>query len=174
MPNHCESDLYIIGTREQRKEVLDFIGMTGDEPTFDFNRLIPYPKRYADMDRDCPDIFGRDKSGALSAEAYKAKYGTTSDGFNSGGYGWCCANWGTKWNAYNVSKHELRGKTKVAFTTAWAPPRPVINALAAKFPDVEFTLKYYERGMGLKGVITFTNGEVVDAQQSDYHGERGG
>lgn len=41
--------------------------------------------------------------------------------------------WGTQWNAYSVV--EADGNS-IQFETAWAAPHPVIEALAAKFPEV--------------------------------------
>lgn len=43
-------------------------------------------------------------------------------------YDWCCANWGTKWNAYhsNLDKYN----NTIEFDTAWACPIPVLEQLA--------------------------------------------
>jgi hypothetical protein len=45
-------------------------------------------------------------------------------------YDWNCANWGTKWNAYDCNRI---AQSLVEFDTAWSHPRPVIDALAARF-----------------------------------------
>lgn len=42
-------------------------------------------------------------------EAYKAKWGTDKNGYNSGGYEWCQDAWGTKWNAYAVARRDYCG-----------------------------------------------------------------
>ncbi|MBM3913551.1 MAG: hypothetical protein FJ351_03785 [Sphingomonadales bacterium] len=41
-------------------------------------------------------------------------------------YDWCCANWGTKWNASDTHWND----NSVSFLTAWAPPDPVIQKMA--------------------------------------------
>ena len=39
---------------------------------------------------------------------------------------WCCANWGTKWNAYDTELDD----DILTFDTAWSCPIPVLDALA--------------------------------------------
>ena len=45
-------------------------------------------------------------------KAYIDKYGFPKDGYNQGGYQWCCDNWGTKWGS---------------ITPIWNPMRRVIT-----------------------------------------------
>jgi hypothetical protein len=49
--------------------------------------------------------------------------------------------WWTKTNAYDVTVGELTDtKAVIEFTTAWAPPIPVITALSKKNPTLTMTL----------------------------------
>lgn len=202
MPNHCENDLYIIGpwygfedadkAREQAdiQAVLEFIGMMRPEPTFDFNTLIPYAEPWAAMDKDSHEMFSpchaiKDpvkRAAALEGAraAYAAKWHTDKDGYNSGGYKWCCDNWDTKWNAYDVVRRDYDGDTIVTFQTAWSPPLKVIAALAAKFPHMTFRLEYFERGMEFCGGVTWRAESETDEDEprffewkAKYHGSRG-
>lgn len=181
MPNWCENDLKISGPKEKIEECLEFIG-----EEFDFTKLIPYAEPYVSMDADFPEYSSDDFEEKL--EAYKAKWNSEKDGFNSGGYEWCVANYGTKWSrGYNVVHytHPLRGQC-VSFETAWTPPTPVIKALAIKFPELTFTHEYFECGCGFCGGITFQNKEdfyedeiwepgiECEEWKSDYAGPRGG
>lgn len=43
-------------------------------------------------------------------------------------YDWCCAKWGTKWNAYDALFD--KGNNIIEFDTAWSCPIPVLNKLA--------------------------------------------
>jgi Api92-like protein with ferredoxin domain len=54
-------------------------------------------------------------------------------------YEWRNENWGTKWNTTNGSVKAASGVV-FSFETAWAPPTPVISALAARFPLLNFSL----------------------------------
>lgn len=52
-------------------------------------------------------------------------------------YDWCNANWGTKWNAYDVhyTDHKFDGdnsKLVIQINTAWDTPREIWSALEAK------------------------------------------
>lgn len=62
-------------------------------------------------------------------------------------YNWSCDHWGTKWNAYSAIAGKVDDTTAVVhFETAWAPPMPVLDALAAKFPQADFRLIWCDEG----------------------------
>ncbi len=204
MPNWNENELTISGP--DVKAVLEAIRSDDihdqDLRLLDFNRIIPYPQIYRDMDKRAEEyrekfanIENDDPERQQKLEALGAEYGIEpgtpwiKDGYNSGGYEWCCDQWSTKWNACHVhltthadSSKPLRKTSKCAycgtthkteamivltcqqcgsplpdaepiqafleFDTAWCPPIPVIEKLAAMFPDHTFELKYFEGGMG--------------------------
>lgn len=56
-------------------------------------------------------------------------------------YEWCPKNWGTKWNAYEVTVED----NTITFDTAWNDPEPIIKLLLDKF---KFTgrIKSYDEG----------------------------
>ncbi len=180
MPNYCENDLYIQGKEADVKRVLDLIG-----PGFDFGKVIPYPKMFAQMDRDHPGHGAQPNRNldCLTIEAYREKYGHDKDGFNSGGYEWKCKHWGCKWNAADVKRRDY-GPICITFQTAWSPPVPIIQSLGDKFPDVTFSLEYFERGMEFMGGLTIycqeeaeereLPGRRVEWHSKGYKGMRGG
>jgi len=52
-------------------------------------------------------------------------------------YEWNCANWGTKWNAYECEilqdcNGEYTDMLEIKFTTAWCPPEAWVKRLAEK------------------------------------------
>ena len=127
MPNWTENELTITGPDVQK--VLDAIRSEtdGDEDArvLDFDRIIPYPKEYKELDlrareyqqklfainKDDPDRQG--KLETLAVE-YGVEPGTPwlKDGFNSGGYEWCCEFWGSKWNASHPTLTTRKDNTK--------------------------------------------------------------
>lgn len=145
MPNWTECDLYIEGRKERVEQFLAFA--KGEDSPFDFNRFIPYPERFARLDR--------------AAEAWEKLPPETRgrrprDGYNPRGYQWCVLNWGTKWNAcrVRVGAPECWGddaSVEINFETAWSPPKPVIERAATLFPDLSFDLRYFESGMRIHG-----------------------
>lgn len=61
-------------------------------------------------------------------------------------YHWCCRYWGTKWNACEAEWSLDDGM--LVFQTAWSAPFPIIEALAQKYPDLEFTHRWADEDIG--------------------------
>lgn len=83
-------------------------------------------------------------------------------------YGWCCDNWGTKWNACDAYIPEESETTLIyEFDTAWSEPVPVLKALSAKYPKITIsTSANYEDPEPWHTFTTvFAAGEIVS--QSD-------
>ena len=68
-------------------------------------------------------------------------------------YDWCVANWGTKWDADTHAICVSKDWTTmyIRFDTAWSPPIPMLDVWEERFPDLTFTLRYYEGGMWFMG-----------------------
>lgn len=164
MPNHCSQDLFVYGPADVIKEFVDFSKQNGEMLSAD--RYIPYPQKFKDLD-------------AEAVVARQCGIHSIKDGFNSGGYEWCVANWGTKWGIYDclLTKFKLNGsrsQVNYTFNSAWSPANKIIFAMSEKFPALRFKLKYYEAGMCFKGVYEVANGKVYTDTQTEYHGRRGG
>jgi hypothetical protein len=168
MPNHCESDLSIVGDPLIIEDLLQ--KYKGDVP-LDANKIIPYPKRFLEADRLWNEAHERCKKGEISwEEVCKIK-----DGFNSGGYEWCVTNWGTKWGMYDFTELVRRPRSVfLSFQSAWSPPYPLIKKMSEDFPDLTFTMKYYEGGMQFKGTYKVKAGRVLVDESTSYQGTRGG
>ncbi len=84
--------------------------------------------------------------------------------------------WGTKWNACRT--HLVDGasnqQANIGFATAWSPPVPVIIELSKQFPKLTFTLKYWEGGVGFRGILRCKSGNILRQASYDYRGSRGG
>jgi hypothetical protein len=92
-------------------------------------------------------------------------------------YEWACANWGTKWDVYDVELTgdcSESGSLNYSFQTAWSPPIPVIQAMSKRFPSLRFALDYFEGGAGFMGSCVYENDQEVEAGSAPYHGNRGG
>ena len=115
MPNWNENELTLSGPDVNK--VLDAMRSetNGSVRLFDFNRIIPYPQIYRDLDRRAEEY--REKLSAIANDdpqrtqklkalgtEYNVEPGTPwiRDGFNSGGYEWCCDHWMTKWQPNGV------------------------------------------------------------------------
>lgn len=165
MPNWCNNDIAINGTKEDI-DALEALLQTG-ENSFDFNLFAPYPKEFKDADNEAKRVY--DELVKEAGDPYRIDWGKVpADGFNKGGYEWCIENWGTKWSADEPTSERVRDTDfSIWFETAWSPPIPVIQKMSETFPKLKITIYYEECGMGFKGYATFIGGEVVSADEGD-------
>ena len=93
-------------------------------------------------------------------------------------YDWSIEHWGTKWNGHgrsvDVQTWGEYSEAELNFDTAWSPPLPVIKALGEKYPDLSFTLVYYESGGAFHGRFCMKKGKQEVNECSKYYGNRGG
>lgn len=178
MPNHCDQDLTVRGPAAQVADFLaQYTAVEKGGRVLSCESLIPYPKEFTLADRYAEA--SHEAWSALPVET-RGPYPQIKDGFNSGGYEWCCENWGTKWGAYDGynDSHEIVGSRAVAklhFLTAWSPlGNRVLRTLSARIPQCTITLRYYEAGCGFKGMMKVQAGAIQQASQSNYSGSRGG
>jgi len=193
MPNHVDCDFWILGNVNKIKKFLA-IAKEGD-CILSANKFIPYPKEFKDLD-DKRRLAEKEATANLATaqqnhasthivDYLKSKLSEVycmDDGFNSGGYEWCRDNWGTKWGIYDTviedsnleDVEEEFGKVFISFNSAWSPPLPIIKKMAEAFPDLTFSLLYYERGAQYCGVLTIKKGQILDDFQANYYGDRGG
>ena len=97
----CRTGVKMIWRSKGRKEVIEeFLKFAAGGSPFDFNRFIAYPEEFRRID-EIAEAWLKEHAGRPTTIRARPK-----DGFNSGGYEWCYANWGTKWPASRV---ELEG-----------------------------------------------------------------
>jgi hypothetical protein len=178
MPNHITNILEI----DKNQEEIAGLMQNGEE-LFDFNRIIPLPKELEGTQSPAeivPDdkikekLLAWEKKNSEDSHSFKqgrpiseteskeliAKYGAND------WYDWCLANWGTKWNSYEVSYSD--DKKKIVFDTAWSCPLSVIEALSKKFKDTTFILKYADEDIGSNcGTVVLLNGEILSQEEGD-------
>ena len=142
MPNHVFNSVTIKGTAEQLKDVETFLARksfmneSDDVPEFNFANLVSIPRDKVD---EYNDVHGFVEGVSVGNTEYNW-------------YNWNVNNWGTKWNAYEVSG-ELVDDThfQYEFSTAWSIPEPVINAFADYARQGGITFEWYaeeEQGWG--------------------------
>ncbi len=175
MPNHISNRLTILGDPGKVSKVFDAIKgiyADGKERLIDFDKIIPMPEVLKNVGRGSNTIEGQrvstwwtDNSVDDNDPNKKPDRLLTSHelreiaktGF-SDWYDWGIAKWGTKWNAYD---HKRLSDHVIDFETAWAAPTSVLEAIAAKFPEVEITLEYADEDKGRNaGIVKYIGGQV--------------
>lgn len=167
MPNWCDCELTIHGPHEVSHRFVEFAA-NGDR-LLDEDKFIPYPEKFRKRDEARKKWEEDQKRNGGKTDWSKAP----KDGFNSGGYEWCGANWGTKWGFCDVT---LSGRYPpfYKFKTAWNPPSLLIKKMGEMFPELRFELEYFERGAEFCGTFTVDGGVVECDESREYRGERGG
>jgi len=149
MPNHISNVLRLYADDKERMDQV-ISEITSDENLFDFNVFFPYPEAYRLADE--------------AAEAYRKEngwQGAPPDGYNHGGYEWCVANWGTKWNSYShrVRQENTWGMYAIYFETAWAWPKRIIEAFLERYPDLEVVHVSADEGGGFATHLALSDGK---------------
>ncbi len=141
-------------TKRGLKAYQDFIEVyTFNGKKEDFDLLnIPEKSEQAFL-RVHPDIDQTEWKLGKQAFQNQQKYGIPT------WYKWRTRNWGTKWNAYGYEGGvQFDGKT-LQFLTAWAPPTPIVEKLAAMYPDLDFGHQWADEDIGYNcGEIEYHNG----------------
>lgn len=75
-------------------------------------------------------------------------------------YAWRQQHWGTKWelSADDCRIEKQDSELVYTFDSAWDPPLTALSKLAARFPNLEFELVYFEPDNGFAGHATWLGG----------------
>lgn len=161
MPNWCDADVTIYGSREALEAVLAKASEGTREVGSDWDSESG---KYLKFDT-APNVF-----------SFENFLPTPPKELEEGGdwYSWRIDNWGTKWdlNQHNVQVVELQKCTDprvsheyefgLGFQTAWSPAIPVFLQIAKDF-DVFVEYKFIEEGMAFFGIVTMDkDGEISD------------
>ena len=157
MPNWCENRLLIQGDPVIMEDLMNVVEESGNP--FSFNKVIKMPD--ALVGGSAPE---RDETTqAKNVELYGA----------ADWYDWANKNWGTKWNSSDTEimsdDTDIRSPgyrtVSIGFNTAWAPPLPVYDMLAVRFPDTNIYVCYDEPGMDFAGWRMYSKGKLVKEQE---------
>lgn len=108
---------------------------------------------------DAFDEYIKSMEGASQYKLGKTAYENLKKYGASTWYDWCCANWGTKWNAMDC--HINVNDRVVAFQTAWSAPEPIVMKCVELFPNITFTWQYADEDTGANtGRYDYRNGRM--------------
>jgi|NOAtaT_6_FD_contig_91_571217_length_1866_multi_3_in_0_out_0_5 hypothetical protein len=154
MPNWCSNTVIIQGEPGEVQQLLDSVEDSGT--AFSLDKVIAMPN--ALRGQSAPE---RDEDAAsTNMKLYGAK----------DWYDWSNLNWGTKWNVdanivYDNGKNNpllnQNRTVRIQFESAWAPPLPVYEVLAARWPNTNIYVAYDEPGSDFAGYVMYTKGRAV-------------
>ena len=145
MPNWCFNTLSVDGAASA---ITKFREWLAGEP-LTLQKIRPMPKELEETTAPVTSI-DADKSKELIE-----KYG--SDNW----YDWHVKYWGTKWDIEASEDDSNVDNIYYSFDSAWGPSLEATKYLSTLFPELTFTHKYYECGVGFAGSLTIS-GENYD------------
>lgn len=201
MPNHTANNFTITGPLV---DIHRFIkAVKNDNSNLDFNGVFPMPEdlrmttspvriqTQEEIDKIWADWNKKKEAGELDTWQLKegkpwglgmtqekhdkllAKYGFTN------WYDWAIANWGTKWNAYDVGEWTIDegangdGRATIYYETAWSPVTDLWLKVSKEYPTLEFFHEFADEGGGFLGDETIMNGELTDKNDYDWKSDDG-
>lgn len=145
MPNWCENQLSIKGTKEQ---IAEFHKRYLPNGIFSFQNIIPSPQTI----EECPEDYIVHNE--EEADKYHLYWDPTQPKNWFNWYEWNCKCWGCKWDVSGASVLQMDDSIEINFDTPWSPPIPVIEKLIKDNPQLEIECDYFEPGMWFAGTIT--------------------
>jgi hypothetical protein len=130
MPNWTQNEVQIFGDQQK----MDIFKKSVESKTrkFDFELIVPFPRVVKNVSSfiEQKNLEEKHKKN-MPKEFVKGLLGNDDQKLfpNKCWYEWCIHNWGTKWNACEVSLSEFPEYLEYKFETAWDAPRPVFAAL---------------------------------------------
>lgn len=87
---------------------------------------------------------------------------------NTGWHDWNCSNWGTKWNACDVSIiHKTPTELTYRYDTAWSPALAALEFATAKYPELTFRVTFTEESTAFAGVREYHGGQCTYERDLD-------
>lgn len=164
MPNHCANTLKITAhTPEQLALLADIRHQLTLEEKHIFNTIYPCPAELMDTRAGFP----KDPQEPDNIEKYGYAHW----------YDFCVAEWGTKWDAYEVDLLSDTGNSlTISFDTAWSPPTGIYATLLTKGFSVEATfveqgcdfIGYWVNGHDHTESLSALTGEAQDEDEDSY------
>jgi len=81
-------------------------------------------------------------------------------------YNWNISNWGTKWDANDVTFTLDEDTLHYTFSTAWSPPAQIFTAVSTANPDLHFRF-VFEEEQGWGGVVEAKAGVMTTVKEWD-------
>jgi hypothetical protein len=159
MPNWCDNNVMIKGGKEEIAAIREKINK--DNNPFSFDAIKPMPTALRNVSAPA-----RSNEDPQKVEFNVKKYGAAD------WYEWANGNWGTKWDSSEASLHVNSDELlHYSFSTAWAPPFPVYEALSEQFPNTNIFINYDETGGDFSGWKLYKDG--MEQQSHEYDGSYG-
>ena len=168
MPNLCESNLTVTGPKGDIEAFINFAKK--DQTPFSADKFVPMPEEIRSTQPPGQELEMPER---VLQEAQANDW-----------YNWSIRNWGTKWDAQEVTmevtmevtispevtveatmSHTERDTVSYDFWTPWDPfSNELIAVISAKFPTLNIHFEYTEPMAGFHGHCTAEGGVVLESE----------
>lgn len=166
--HHFESFTTTIGHQEVEGLFLlwNIVRPTNLEAYYDYDRLIEEAERRKNAPPAEPttqtDVIDKlreamEKTTSLDIQEFAVKFHQDL-AVKQDWYNWNIREWGTKWDISDAQLSQKPGELRYEFATAWSPPQPAIDKLAAQYPKLIFTLRCLDENDCFASEMHWRNG----------------
>jgi len=89
-------------------------------------------------------------------------------------YDWSYGEWGIKWSDQTTIIERRARSLRLGAECPWGAPCPGLEKVSTMFPNLRFSARWFEAGMGFSGKAAWIGGVVLYYEQGEYSGRRGG
>jgi len=172
MPNWCHSELIVKGDKEDIKK---FKKLFMEGKRIVNTKIISYPREFELLDKINRDGNNyqptEEEEKELMVIYLTGKYKKGIDGYNQGGYEWCCKFYGSKWGICECTLvEETEENIDFIFKSAWSPSTPLVMAMSKKLPDLIFDFNCQEETADYAFNSTWKGGKEIKFEDTveDY------
>jgi len=201
MPNHTANNFTVTGPKD---DVLRFVAqIKGTDSDIDFNKILPMPEELRGIsfptrimaleeiaqqwiewnDRRGQGKLGTfEQNGPMGLGITQAKHDELilKYGYDNW-YDWCVFNWGTKWNAYDVTEWSVNeghwngdnSSATIYYETAWSPATALWLNVSKDYPTLDFYHEFADEGGGFLGSETIRDGRIISEEEFEWDSDDG-
>ena len=201
MPNHTANNFTVTGPKA---DVLRFVAqIKGTDSEIDFNKVLPIPDELRgtsspsrimtqeEIDKIWADWREKKNKGEVGSfemerpmglgitqakyDEFILKYGYAD------WYDWSIFNWGTKWNAYDVTEWSINeghwngenSSATIYYETAWSPATALWLNVSKDYPTLDFYHEFADEGGSFLGSETIREGRIISSEELDWDSDDG-
>ena len=198
MPNHTANNFTVTGPKA---DVLRFVAqIKGTDSEIDFNKVLPIPDELRgtsspsrimtqeEIDKIWVDWREKKNKGEVGSFEMERPFGlgitqAKYDEFilkygYADWYDWSIFNWGTKWNAYDVTEWSVNengdnSSATIYYETAWSPATALWMKVSQDYPTLEFYHEFADEGGSFLGSETIRDGRIISSEEYDWDSDDG-
>jgi len=168
MPNWCSNTVNVSGPPADVERFL----FQAQQKHLSWNRKEAWPSSAPEGWVEDTGFFWNFVTPPASIQNPEHYWGSNVHGEHPSGhwYEWNAEHWGTKWDVdpdITAMSYPDVMRVSITFESAWAPPTPVIAAIAEQYPMLRIKHDFSEEGASFWGNVIYDNGTEIERQEGE-------